>query len=162
MTVAAGESSGRYNTLMIIETDMKTKLNRYVRYIYRKMMDRYGKEKVREQALKLYVLATKENERPSNDFINSVLDLLIAWDITPKMWFDTVSQDLTPIRVRIRKLTPKECFRLMDVRDYDIDKIDASGISNSAKYKLAGNSIVCACLMGIFTQLFRADSDSLF
>lgn len=144
---------------------MKTKLNRYVRYIYRKMMATFGVQKTREEALRLFVLTTKEkdNARPSNDFINAVLDLCIEWNITPKMWFDeNPYQDLTPIRVRIRKLTPRCCFRLMGVKDEDIDKILNSGISNSAAYKLAGNSIVTNCLMGIFTQLFRADSDSLF
>ena len=43
---------------------------------------------------------------------------------------------------RIRKLTPRECFRLMDVSDKDIDTIQAAGISDSQQYKLAGNSIV--------------------
>ena len=46
-------------------------------------------------------------------------------------------------KFRIRKLTPRECFRLMGVADADIDKIQATGLSNSAQYKLAGNSIVC-------------------
>lgn len=43
---------------------------------------------------------------------------------------------------RIRKLTPRECFRLMDVSETDIDKLLNAGISNSQLYKLAGNSIV--------------------
>ena len=57
-------------------------------------------------------------------------------------------------KFRIRKLTPRECFRLMDVEDADIDKIQASGISNSAQYKLAGNSIVVAVLYHIFRKMF--------
>ena len=56
--------------------------------------------------------------------------------------------------MRIRKLTPRECFRLMGVSDPDIDKLLASGISNSQLYKLAGNSIVVNCLAAIFRQLF--------
>ena len=55
---------------------------------------------------------------------------------------------------RIRKLTPRECFRLMGVSDADIDKIQASGISKSQQYKMAGNSIVVNCLAAIFRQLF--------
>lgn len=55
---------------------------------------------------------------------------------------------------RIRKLTPRECFRLMDVSDDDIDKIQNTGISKSAQYKLVGNSIVVACLYHIFRKLF--------
>lgn len=57
-------------------------------------------------------------------------------------------------KYRIRKLTPRECFRLMGVDDADIDKIQASGLSNSAQYKLAGNSIVVDVLFHIFRKLF--------
>lgn len=57
-------------------------------------------------------------------------------------------------KFRIRKLTPRECFRLMGVDDADIDKIQASGISNSSQYKLAGNSIVVDVLFHIFRKMF--------
>lgn len=57
-------------------------------------------------------------------------------------------------KFRIRKLTPRECFRLMGVDDTDIDKIQASGISNSAQYKLAGNSIVVDVLFHLFRKMF--------
>lgn len=55
---------------------------------------------------------------------------------------------------RIRKLTPREYFRLMGVDDKDIDKIQAAGISNSQQYKLAGNSIVVDVLYHIFRKAF--------
>ena len=55
---------------------------------------------------------------------------------------------------RIRKLTPRECFRLMGVPETDIDTLLDSGISNSQLYKLAGNSIVVNCIAAIFRQLF--------
>lgn len=55
---------------------------------------------------------------------------------------------------RIRKLTPRECFRLMDVSETDIDKLLNAGISNSQLYKLAGNSIVVSCLYHIFRKMF--------
>lgn len=57
-------------------------------------------------------------------------------------------------KFRIRKLTPRECFRLMGVDDKDIDKIQASGVSNSSQYKLAGNSIVVDVLFHIFRKMF--------
>ena len=57
-------------------------------------------------------------------------------------------------KFRIRKLTPRECFRLMGVDDNDIDKIQASGISNSGQYKLAGNSIVVDVLFHLFRKMF--------
>ena len=59
---------------------------------------------------------------------------------------------------RIRKLTPRECFRLMNVDDSNIDKIQAAGISESQQYKLAGNSIVVNVLAEIFRKLF-VDTD---
>ena len=55
---------------------------------------------------------------------------------------------------RIRKLTPRECFRLMGMRDDDIDKIQQAGISNTQQYKMAGNSIVVDVLEAIFRNLF--------
>lgn len=57
-------------------------------------------------------------------------------------------------KFRIRKLTPRECFRLMGVDDTDIDKMQASGLSNSAQYKLAGNSIVVDVLYHLFRKMF--------
>ena len=54
---------------------------------------------------------------------------------------------------RIRKLTPRECFRLMGFTDNDFDKIH--GISNTQLYKMAGNSIVVNVLEAIFKQLFK-------
>jgi site-specific DNA-cytosine methylase len=62
-------------------------------------------------------------------------------------------EELKGKKFRIRKLTPKECFRLMGVNDNDIDKMQASGLSNSAQYKLAGNSIVVDVLYHIFRKL---------
>lgn len=55
---------------------------------------------------------------------------------------------------RIRKLTPRECFRLMDVDDADIDKLLEAKIPNTQLYKLAGNSIVVAVLERIFDKMF--------
>ena len=55
---------------------------------------------------------------------------------------------------KIRKLTPRECFRLMGVNDEIFDRIQSSGISNSQLYKQAGNSIVRDCLDEIFIKLF--------
>ena len=54
---------------------------------------------------------------------------------------------------RIRKLTPKECWRLMNFDDEDFDKAQAAGISSSQLYKQAGNSIVVSVLEAIFGQM---------
>lgn len=55
---------------------------------------------------------------------------------------------------RIRKLTPRECFRLMGVSEEDIDNIQKSGISKTQQYKMAGNSIVVDVLYYIFKKMF--------
>lgn len=55
---------------------------------------------------------------------------------------------------RIRKLTNRECFRLMGVSEENIDKIQNAGISKTQQYKMAGNSIVVDVLYHIFRKLF--------
>ena len=55
---------------------------------------------------------------------------------------------------RIRKLTERECFRLMDVDDANIDKLLNSGISKTRLYCMAGNSICVGVLFHIFRKLF--------
>lgn len=58
---------------------------------------------------------------------------------------------------RIRRLTPTEAFRLMDVDNGNIEKIKAAGISDTQMYKLAGNSIVVAPMAGILKNLLLRD-----
>lgn len=54
--------------------------------------------------------------------------------------------------LRIRKLTPRECWRLMGYDDEDFDK--ASQVcSNTQLYKQAGNSIVVNVLVAILNNL---------
>jgi DNA (cytosine-5)-methyltransferase 1 len=55
--------------------------------------------------------------------------------------------------LKIRKLTPKECFRLMGFDDADFEKAEAVN-SNSQLYKQAGNSIVVHVVQGIIQGLF--------
>lgn len=64
-----------------------------------------------------------------------------------------VEDEQPKIRWRIRKLTPKECIRLMNFTDRDYEAM-SKYVSNSAIYKAAGNSIVVACLIAIFSSLF--------
>lgn len=80
------------------------------------------------------------------------------------------------IRFRIRKLTPRECFRLMGVRDDRIDQlletevvpakkgstemVERLKISKSQLYKCAGNSIVVDCMMYLFENLLYPTYDA--
>ena len=54
--------------------------------------------------------------------------------------------------MRIRKLTPKECWRLMGFSDEDFEKARAVN-SDTQLYKQAGNSIVVQVLEAIFKQM---------
>lgn len=55
--------------------------------------------------------------------------------------------------IKIRKLTPKECFRLMGFEDKDADILMENGISNTQIYKMAGNSIVVDVLVKLMESL---------
>lgn len=60
---------------------------------------------------------------------------------------------------KIRKLTPKECFRLMGFDDADVDLLIKNGISNTQLYKMAGNSIVVNVLEFLFCQIFDSENE---
>lgn len=53
---------------------------------------------------------------------------------------------------KVRKLTPKECWRLMGFEDADFEK---AGVSDSQLYKQAGNSIVVNVLEAIFSEMIK-------
>lgn len=61
--------------------------------------------------------------------------------------------------LRIRKLTPKECWRLMGFSDEDFEKAEKVN-SNTQLYKQAGNSIVVNVLMEIFKKLFDKEDNN--
>jgi len=60
--------------------------------------------------------------------------------------------------VRIRKLTPRECLRLMGWEDEQIDKIQATKMSGTQQYRQAGNGIVVQVLEAIFSALFFGEN----
>lgn len=66
---------------------------------------------------------------------------------------------LNKTRLRIRRLTPRELFRLMDVDEEYIDRMLESGVSKSSLQKAAGNSIVVACMEMIFEELWFPDNN---
>lgn len=53
-----------------------------------------------------------------------------------------------------RKITPRECFRFMGLKDNEIDKVLDTDINNRNLYKLAGNSIVVDVLSAIYKEMF--------
>lgn len=61
--------------------------------------------------------------------------------------------------VRLRKLTPRECWRLMDFSDEDFEKAERVN-SNTQLYKQAGNSIVRQVLVDVFKNLYEEEYGS--
>lgn len=69
------------------------------------------------------------------------------------------NQATVTTELKIRKLTPKECFRLMGFDDKDVDILIENKISNTQLYKQAGNSIVVNVLEEIFKELAKVYSE---
>ena len=84
--------------------------------------------------------------------ISPNINTMAGGNLQPK-----IIEDFT--NYRIRKLTPRECFRLMGVSEKDIDNIQKSGISKTQQYKMAGNSIVVDVLYHIFRKMFVDTKD---
>jgi DNA (cytosine-5)-methyltransferase 1 len=81
---------------------------------------------------------------------NSLAPTLCATDYkTPKLTTINIDRNL-----KIRKLTPKECWRLMGFDDADYEKASKVN-SNTQLYKQAGNSIVVNVLEAILTNLLK-------
>ena len=57
-------------------------------------------------------------------------------------------------KLRIRYLTPRECWRLMGQPDSAYDAAVEAGASNAQLYRQAGNSIVVDCLVAIFEGMY--------
>lgn len=75
---------------------------------------------------------------------------IVEGEITSNNLLELVQAGL----VRIRKITPREAFRLMDIEEEYIDVLMSCGVANTGMYQLAGNSIVVGCLYHIFRKMF--------
>lgn len=64
--------------------------------------------------------------------------------------------------IRIRKLTPTECWRLMGFEDVDCDNAAKVGVSDSQLYKQAGNSIITNCVELLAEHLYKTQYDNDF
>lgn len=79
-------------------------------------------------------------------------------DVSPTLTSSNLGVCKVESRYRIRKLTPRECWRLMGFSDEDFDKAAAVN-SNTQLYKQAGNSIVKNVLMAIFGKMVEQGKD---
>lgn len=115
-------------------------------------------EKVKNMKIKIPIRLNEikkiGNIHPSGNGMNG--DVFDANGISPTLTatgFVKISLPTEQVKHKVRRLTPKECFRLMGVNDKDVDKIKKANISNSQQYKQAGNSIVVPVLEYIFKEL---------
>lgn len=69
---------------------------------------------------------------------------------------ENTNENSLAANICIRKLTERECFKLMGVKNDDYKNV-AKNQSSSSLYHLAGDSIVTSCLMAIFGELFGVD-----
>lgn len=114
-----------------------------------------GEEPIKGELHNVGYIKANENstDHQSNRFydeeeISPALDTMNGGNRQPKI----INSALT-----IRKLTPCECFRLMDFDDADYQILVNNGFSDAQMYKFAGNSIVVRVLMYIFSELLGLD-----
>ncbi len=105
-----------------------------------------------EQAIK----TAEENNAQEGDIVDAFNRKVLKEGISPTVTTRPEGKKtaILPVveKYRIRKLTPKECWRLMGFTDEDFEKA-AIVNSNSQLYKQAGNSIVKNVLMAIFNKM---------
>lgn len=158
--------------------------HKHVRIVYRACRKLYGKEKTQDECLKVFKVVFPEiyklqnSEEENAEIPQKVVDRLSSlareWDASKRLkeLIDNIIgqvqmpfgwkrkeliqfyEDITPVAMRIRKLTPRECLRLMDLSEPDIDKMLNCGLSNSSLYRLAGNSICISPMFHLFRKLF--------
>lgn len=106
----------------------------------------------------LGVIVKVGNYSPSNHNGTNILDSSgVSQTVMENHGF---VQAVSDSRLGIRKLTPKECFRLQGLKDEDIDNI-MSNQSNASCYHLAGDSICVAVLIGIFGKLLGLNDNEI-
>lgn len=105
-----------------------------------------------EQAIK----TAEENNAQEGDIVDAFNRKVLKEGISPTVTTRPEGKKtaILPVveKYRIRKLTPRECWRLMGFTDEDFEKA-AMVNSNSQLYKQAGNSIVKNVLMAIFNKM---------
>ena len=115
----------------------------------KKMWDEINKSNILNEGSNLYSYDGYNNKINKTNVIGTVVPQNSRWGITNGWKIVEVEME----ELRIRKLTPKECWRLMGFDDEDFEKA-AQLNSNTQLYKQAGNSIVVNVLEEIFKKLF--------
>jgi len=87
----------------------------------------------------------------SDSFMQGKNRLQIGKEVSDTLQI-TQKEEVVYNDLRIRRLTERECFRLMGVKDEDFEKCSKNQ-SSSSLYHLAGDSIVVNVLMAIFKEM---------
>ena len=74
----------------------------------------------------------------------------------------TPEQEEMVKHLKIRKLTPEECFILMSATAEDCQKCKDAGVSNSQLYKQAGNELISNCVQYLVEHLYKVVYDPNF
>lgn len=105
-----------------------------------------------EQAIK----TAEENNAQEGDIVDAFNQRVLTDGISPTVTTRPEGKKIAILPVvekyRIRKLTPRECFRLMNVEEEQFNRAEKV-VSNSQLYKIAGNAIVVSVLVAIFSQM---------
>lgn len=120
-----------------------------------KVKDKVGNEMPLYTNYKKLVETVEKNEMPVNEVKHMDLYNRTLTNVCGTLSNPCHNNNRLWDGLRIRKLTPKECFRLMGFEDKDIECLIENKISNTQLYKMAGNSIVVDVLKYIFVELFK-------
>ena len=105
------------------------------------------------QAVETYIFNNVKEGATINAYNKAVDNSGVSPTITTRPeGFKTAILPITKT-LRIRKLTPKECWRLQGFTDDQHDAVESAGISNSQRYKQAGNAVTINVIEAIGTRL---------
>lgn len=84
--------------------------------------------------------------------------------ITSHSWEQNnfIKEEIDEFLIRIRKLTPRECFRLQGLTFEDCDKAAELGVADTHLYKQAGNGIITNCCALLAEHLYKAQYDNTY
>lgn len=123
--------------------------NRYTSHRWELSEQRYNEFNIFMSQLPYENTQTEINMQDMRETDESIRVLRETLHSLQEIWRPSVYQKQD---FRIRKLTPRECFRLQGFTDEDFEKAQKVN-SNTQLYKQAGNSIVKQVLMAIFKQM---------
>ena len=106
----------------------------------------------------------ESNNVKDGDFIdayNKTVNSEVVGTITTRVSDSNCTFIAVKNNLRIRKLTPCECIKLMGFERKDYESLVEYGLSDSAIYHCAGDSIVATVLVGLFGTMTNKDYEQI-